>query len=136
MHSQEQVWISPNCDRRRWGIWLRKGYGKGVCAPKLTAATPVRSGPEHRIVWIVDARRDNLEQLRDIAVKLQQIRIIGVIGKGAPPKTRGVEWFALLSRNSERATVDKAVAAAFNSMELAAQKRKAIEDLARTECEM
>src|ERR1022692_376818 len=136
MPSHEQIWVSPNCNKRRWAAWLRSGYGVRARAPELRAPAIAKLKSELRVVWIVDALRDDLEQLRDLAGNLPQVRVIGVIGKSAPPKTRGIEWFAWLSRDSARAIVEKTVAAAFGSMELQAQQRKAIDDLARTEREM
>jgi len=141
MASHEQIWFSPNCDKRRWAAWLRAGVGVRARAPDLR--TPVFSAPantnpklEKRVVWIVDAQRDDLEKLREVAGNFPQIRLIGVIGKSAPPKTAGIKWFAWLTRDSARAIVEKTVAAAFASMESEAQQKKAIEDLARTEREM
>jgi HD-GYP domain-containing protein (c-di-GMP phosphodiesterase class II) len=134
MPSHELVWLSPNCDKRRWAAWLRSSKGFRISAPELRIAPNPKL--EQRVVWIADAQRDDLEQLREVAANLPQLRLIGVIGKSAPQKTRGMEWFAWLSRDSVRAVVEKTVSAAFGSMELQAQQRKAFEDLARTEREM
>ena len=146
MASHEQIWFSPNCDKRRWAAWLRAGVGVRARAPDLRAPNlnvPANINPklQQRIVWIADAQRDDLEKLRKVAANLPQIRLIGVIGKNAPPKlhgkkSRGIKWFAWLARDSARAIVEKTVAAAFASMESDAQQKKAIDDLARTEREM
>ena len=134
MPSHEQIWLSPKCDQRRWAGCLRSS--NDVRTPELSAQPGINPNLDRRIVWIADAQRDDLEQLRKVAAKLPQIRVIGVLGKSAPPKTRGIEWFAWLSRDSARSIVEKTVAAAFGSMELQSQQRKAIDDLARTEREM
>lgn len=151
MASHEQIWFSPNCDKRRWAAWLRAGVGVRARAPDLRALdlnvlANINPKLEQRVVWIVDAQRDDLEKLHEVAANLSQIRLIGVIGKTAPPnlhgknlrgtKKRGIKWFAWLSRDSARVIVEKTVAAAFASMELEAQQKKAVEDLARTEREM
>src|SRR5579863_9101270 len=141
MPSHELIWLSPNCDKRRWAAWLRTRRGVSVSAPDVQAHEPRTSGNarphlEPRVVWIADAHRDDLERLREVAAILPHVRVIGVIGKGAPPKSRGIEWFAWLSRDSGRAVVEKTVSAAFGSLELQAQRLRAIEDLARTEREM
>jgi HD-GYP domain-containing protein (c-di-GMP phosphodiesterase class II) len=112
-----------------------------VSAPDLQAGEPKTSNSPRshlapRVVWIADAHRDDLEKLREVAANLPQIRVIGVIGKSAPPKTRGIEWFAWLLRDSSRAVVEKTISAAFESMDLQAKQRKALENLARTEREM
>jgi HD-GYP domain-containing protein (c-di-GMP phosphodiesterase class II) len=134
MPSQEQIWLSPNCDKRRWAAWLRSSYS--VCAPEPGDQQKTNPTLEQRVVWIADAQHDDLEKLRKAAAKLPQVRVLGVIGKSAPRKTRGMEWFAWLSRDSARAIVEKTVAAAFGSMELQAKQEKAFVDLARTEREM
>lgn len=134
MPSHEQIWLSPNCDKRRWAAWLRSSYG--VCAPEPDKQQKINPNLELRVVWIADTQRDDLEELREVAAKLPHVRVIGVLGKSAPPKVRGIEWFAWLSRDSARAIVEKTVFAAFGSMELQAQQRKAFEELARTEREM
>jgi HD-GYP domain-containing protein (c-di-GMP phosphodiesterase class II) len=151
MASHDQIWLSPNCDKTRWAAWLRAGVGVRTRAPDLRVYDPSASAKANprlvqRIVWIADVQRDDLERLREVAAKLPQIRIIGVIGKTAPPKlpgtkkretkSRGIEWFAWLTRDSVRAIVEKTVAAAFGNMELEARQKKAIDDLARTEREM
>jgi HD-GYP domain-containing protein (c-di-GMP phosphodiesterase class II) len=134
MPSLEQVWFSPKSDRKRWAGWIRSSYG----ARALTVRPPGTELPtsEQHIVWIVDAQRDDLENVRRLARKVPQIRVIGVIGIGAPPKTRGIEWFAWIPRDSARAIVEKTVAAAFASMDMQAQQKKAFENLARSEREM
>jgi HD-GYP domain-containing protein (c-di-GMP phosphodiesterase class II) len=107
-----------------------------VRAPEVIATGSKNPSSEQRIVWIADAQHDDLEHLRNLAAKLPQVRLIGVIGKSAPPKTRGIEWFAWLSKDSARAVVEKTVSAAFASMELQAKQQKAFDELARTEREM
>jgi HD-GYP domain-containing protein (c-di-GMP phosphodiesterase class II) len=146
MASHEQIWFSPNCDKRRWAAWLRTGVGVRARAPDLRAPdliAPSNKNPklEQRVVWIVDAQRDDLKKLREVSANIPQIRLIGVIGKTAPPnsagkKSREIKWFSWLSPDSSRAIVEKTVAAAFASIESEAQQKKAIEDLARTEREM
>ena len=105
-------------------------------APEVIATGSKNPSSEQRIVWIADAQHDDLEHLRNLAAKLPQVRLIGVIGKSAPSKTRGIEWFAWLSKDSARAVVEKTVSAAFASMELQAKQQKAFDELARTEREM
>jgi HD-GYP domain-containing protein (c-di-GMP phosphodiesterase class II) len=136
MPSHQQIWFSPKCENRRWAAWLRSSTGISARAADLRALANTTFKLEQRVVWIVDAQRDDLKKLRKAAANLPQIRVIGVIGKSASPKTRGIEWFAWLTRDSARAIVEKTVGAAFGSMELQAQQQKAIDDLARTEREM
>jgi HD-GYP domain-containing protein (c-di-GMP phosphodiesterase class II) len=136
MASHEQIWFSPNVEKRRWAAWLRPGYGVRASMPELDEAAIAKLKSDLRVVWIVDPQRDDLKKLRELAAKLPQVKLIGVIGKNAPPKTHGIEWFAWLSHDSARPVVEKTVAAAFGSLELQAQRQKAIDDLARTEREM
>src|ERR1700722_8210309 len=136
MSSRQQIWFSPKCDGKRWTAWLRSSRGSPARVPEVTTSGSKNPSSGQRIVWIADAQRDDLEQLRDLAGKLPYVRLIGVIGKNAPPKTRGIDWFAWLSRDSARAVVEKTVSTAFASMELQAKQQKAFDELARSEREM
>ena len=110
MPSAEQIWFSPNCDKRRWAAWLRTGVGvraraPDLRAPDLSVPAKINLKSDQRVVWIVDAQRDDLEKLREVAGKLPQVRLIGVIGKNTPPsgkKIARIEWFAWVSRDSAR----------------------------------
>ena len=92
MASREQIWLSPNLEKRRWAAKLRSTYGARrrapeLRAPDLTLLKNKTSKSERHVVWIADVQRDDLEKLRRRRCKLPQVKLIGVIGKGAPPKT-------------------------------------------------
>jgi HD-GYP domain-containing protein (c-di-GMP phosphodiesterase class II) len=151
MASHEQIWLSPNLEKRHWAAKLRSIHGVRGRVPELRnadirALENKTSKSERHIVWIADVQRDDLEKLRNVAGNFRHVKLIGVIGKNARPKSsgakihetksRGIEWYAWLLRDSSQEIVQKTIAAAFLSMELQAQQRKAVDDLARAEREM
>jgi HD-GYP domain-containing protein (c-di-GMP phosphodiesterase class II) len=137
MPSHEQVWFSPILARQRWAGWLRRRYSIHTRLPAVQELAALGARRETRVVLIVDAEREDLDHLREVtAERLPLVRLIGTITKKAPAPMRGLEWFAWLPRDSSRVVVEKTVAAAFGSLDLAAQHLAACEELARIEREM
>lgn len=137
MPSQEQVWFSSICAKQRWAGWLRRRYAVHTRLPSLEEIADLRGRKDARVVLIADAESDDLDQLREVAgERLSFGRLIGAIGKRTPGSTRGLDWFAWLPRDAARIIVEKTLATAFGSLELAAQQRAAVEELARTNREI
>jgi len=66
MASHEQIWLSPNLEKRRWAAKFRSTYGvrgraPGLQPPDVRLAENKNPKLEQRIVWIADAQRDDLE---------------------------------------------------------------------------
>jgi HD-GYP domain-containing protein (c-di-GMP phosphodiesterase class II) len=137
MPSHEQVWFSPILAKQRWANWLRRRYSVHARLPAVQEIAALSARRETRVILIVDAEHEDLDHLREVAgERLPLVRLIGAISKRAPASIRGLEWFAWLPRDSSRVVVEKTVAAAFGSLELAAQHQAAREELARIEREM
>jgi HD-GYP domain-containing protein (c-di-GMP phosphodiesterase class II) len=134
MPSLKQVWFTSGSVHRRWAGWLQKRYKVRTGIPAAIDLQEIDSQSRNHIVCVADPARNDLKRLRQFSKKLKTLRFIGTIGAQAP--ARAAEWFAWLPRNATRPLVEKTVAAAFESLELAEQRSAANDEVARTEKEM
>src|SRR5208282_1372101 len=92
---------------------------------------------ETAVVCVVDLKQDEYEGLLGAASHYPGMRVIALAGGGAEAAAApDGEFFTVLPRRSTRAYLARAVAAAFENIELAARDRASREDLARAEREM
>ncbi len=106
--SHERVWFSPNFGRLRWAGWLRRRYAVSTSLPAVQELAGLRERQKTRVVLMVDAERDDLDHLREVAAeRLPLVRIIGAITKRVSAPMRGLEWFERLQRDSSRVIVEK-----------------------------
>ncbi|MBI1750951.1 MAG: GAF domain-containing protein [Acidobacteria bacterium] len=113
---------------------VRAAKGKGVS--EQTDGLPV--------VLVADMERDDLEALREVVRSDSNARLIGLVGddaakheeRGEGAKDTGEGIFAYLPRKAPAALVERAIAAAFENIDLAARERAAREDLERARREM
>lgn len=136
MPSQEQVWFSPICPLRRRAGWLRRRYSVFTRFPRPIELADARKRKKLRIVWVVDAEKDDPAFLRELTANLPHVRLIGVTGKKISSRTKGIQWFAWITRDSAPAIIEKTVIAAFDSLRLEMNQHAAREELARTQYEM
>ncbi|HEX9760160.1 MAG TPA: HD domain-containing phosphohydrolase, partial [Candidatus Acidoferrales bacterium] len=93
------------------------------------------------VVCVVDLDRDPVEMVRDFAGAHPGVRIIGVTGDSrkrleAVNGSAEGRLFACLPRKAPLSLVERTVAAAFETIDLARREREAREELARAEREM
>ncbi len=136
MPSLKHVWFTPGSVHRRWAGWLQKRYKIRTDIPAATDLQKIGSQSKNHIVCVADPARDDMKRLRVFSKKFTSIRFLGTIGAQAPARARAAEWFAWLPRNASRALVEKTVATAFESLELAEQRAAAKDEVARTGKEM
>lgn len=83
-------------------------------------------------VWLADAASDDLEQIRHEAQPASNLRIIAVLKDAKKPLAGGDGLvFAYLPRRTSEVILEKAIASAFDAMELAERERQAQEELGR-----
>ncbi|HXQ98143.1 MAG TPA: HD domain-containing phosphohydrolase [Candidatus Limnocylindrales bacterium] len=140
MPSHVQVWMSPGCAKQRWARELSRHYAVLKHLPDPLEFESSRKLQKLQVVCVADCdgrtRRQDFDRLSALAEMFPRVRFIGMVRGRAPKETRGIEWFAWLPRNASPEVAQKAVAAAFASLELEAQTKAAQEDLQRTENEM
>jgi HD-GYP domain-containing protein (c-di-GMP phosphodiesterase class II) len=132
----KQVWFTPGSVHRRWAGWLQKRYKVRTKIPTAAEGLKLSEQSKNQVVCVADPARDDMKRLRELRKQFAGVCLIGTIGAQAPARARAAEWFAWLPRNASRALVEKTVAAAFESVELAERHATAKEEVARTENEM
>lgn len=92
---------------------------------------------EGPVVCVADAARGELGAMRRLATDPARFRLVVLLGDSRRPETAGSpDVFAWLPRRAAPALVERAIASAFDNMELARRERVLREELARTEREM
>jgi len=140
MASRNQIWYYRGSPAAKLVQPLRRQYKlHPIAAPsrKIRASSPLSCG----VVCVVDLDRDPVEMVRDFAGAHPGVRIIGVTGDSrkrleAVNGSAEGRLFACLPRKAPLSLVERTVAAAFETIDLARREREAREELARAEREM
>ena len=150
MKTQKELWYFRGSPAAKLARQLKSRW----LLREMTAARAGHSGlPRHTaadstpVVCLVDLKRDDVTRLARLAARQPGVRLVG-LGSGkdaaaaeprasAPGKRRRASaLYAVLPRRSRPAQLDRAIAAAFENIEMSARERAAREDLARAEREM
>jgi len=113
---------------------VERTQGRSRTAAKAKAASPVTqlAGPA---VWLADPSAHSTASLRRLALQRPEVRLIGVVNGRTAKSAAGPEWFACLPRNAPPVLFQRAVASAFENIELTERERSARRELARAEAE-
>lgn len=117
---------------------LRQKYSLSAVSPEARDL----SANGQPAVWVADLERDNLAGLEELARGDASLRVVGLTS-GAKPRggkrkssASAAGVYASVPRSAPPEWLDQIIAAAFESMELAEQKRLVSEELERTQGEM
>ena len=141
MPSKNQIWYYEGSPAALLAKRLGRGYALRALprAKSRTGAGRAAAVPEGnsvRAVCLVDLERDDFNALRKLAGQQPGLRLIGLVRPSDADGLDVGEVFACLPRKASPALVEKTVAAAFASIELAERERLAREELARAQREM
>jgi HD-GYP domain-containing protein (c-di-GMP phosphodiesterase class II) len=132
MPDREQIWYyegSPAAE-------LVKALGSRYALVALSGAGIPAGSDAAPVVCVADAARDDLSPLRELAREHSNVRLLAVIGNGAPDLAADPQVFACLTAGMPAGLLEKTIAAAFENISLAERERDAREELARAEREM
>jgi HD-GYP domain-containing protein (c-di-GMP phosphodiesterase class II) len=148
MSSTRQVWCFKGSAaaalvkplREEFDLHLYSPARKKPAKPAATPA-PVSEAESMHVVWVADLAKDDLVTLASVAGGQGTVRLIGLIAESERRSKRATalkdaQVFAYLTPKSPRLAIRRALAAAFENMELAERERAAREDLTRSEREM
>ncbi|HKO03899.1 MAG TPA: HD domain-containing phosphohydrolase, partial [Candidatus Acidoferrales bacterium] len=140
MKLAKEIWYLEKSPAARLAGKLGGGWTPRVfSARQLSKPRTLKESPpeETAVVCVVDLKQDDYESLLGAASGYPGMRVIALAGGGAEAEAvPDGEFFTVLPRRSTRAYLARAVAAAFENIELAARDRASREDLARAEREM
>lgn len=141
MANTRQIWFyrdSPAAPRLRA---LRGRYRLRALAGDLREIREEDAGRGRdgaAVVCVADLERDNLRALRRVARGQPGIRLIGLAGNSARAARRRTDGgaFAIVARRGPAKELERAIAAAFENIELSRQVRAARQELLRAQHEM
>ena len=137
MAKQQEIWVYKGSPALRLARSLADRYSL------QTAERPVRPAPSASAVqepsgpavWLVDPVADPVTILRRLARRNPNLRLIAVTTARSANRVVGREWFSCIPRNSPPALADRAIAAAFTHIKMAARELAARHELERAERE-
>jgi HD-GYP domain-containing protein (c-di-GMP phosphodiesterase class II) len=132
-------------------IWFFKGSpGEALARPlgreyalhpveRLNGHRGARNGlseaPSRPVVWLADPAADSAAMLRRLVRRRPEVRLVAVMSRRSAKVKPGREWFACVPYNCPAVMLERAVAAAFASVDVNQRERAVREDLNRAEKE-
>jgi HD-GYP domain-containing protein (c-di-GMP phosphodiesterase class II) len=139
MKLRKEVWYLRGSSAARAARALPAGWiARGFSTAELGSKRAHPKAPRNRaaIVCLVDLGRDASAALASLARSYSDVRVVALARSNKKSAKAADEVFSLLPLTCDRATVERAIASAFENMELAALELAAREELARAEREM
>ena len=137
MAKQQEIWVYQGSPTVRLARSLADRYSLHVAErpSRRVGSHGAAQEPSGAAVWLVDPVADPVTLLRRLARKRPDLRLIAVTTARSVNRVIGREWFSCIPRNSPPALVDRAIAAAFTHLKMAARELAAREELERAERE-